>query len=55
MTSQTHNETEAWRYAKEAMSWYGWGSPVGLALGFGIFAVGVGAFLVLLHEAGLLR
>jgi hypothetical protein len=55
MTSQNHNETEAWRYAKEAMSWYGWGAPIGLSLGFSTFIVGIGAFLVLLHVAGVIR
>jgi len=31
-------------------SWFSWGSPVGA----GIFLVSVGAFLVLLHYAGLI-
>jgi hypothetical protein len=33
------------------MTWYGWGSPVGL----GLFIVSIGAFLVLLHFAGIVR
>jgi hypothetical protein len=24
---------EEWRYAQTALSWYGWGSPVGLGIG----------------------
>ena len=24
---------EDWRYAQTALSWYGWGSPVGLGIG----------------------
>ncbi|HVO29033.1 MAG TPA: hypothetical protein VMT81_03570 [Candidatus Paceibacterota bacterium] len=32
-------------------SWFSWGSPVGL----GLFFVEIGAFLTLLHYAGLLR
>jgi hypothetical protein len=53
MTHETHNE--AWKYSKEAMNWYGWGSPVGLGLGFGLFIVSLGAFLFLLHAAGMIR
>lgn len=42
---------EGWKYAQKAMSWYGWGSPVGL----GLFIVAVGAFTALLHVAGVIR
>ena len=38
----------AWRYASKAMTWYGWGSPVGA----GMFIISIGAFLVLVHVAG---
>jgi hypothetical protein len=41
---------EAWRYANKAMTWYGWGSPVGV----GLFIISIGAFLVLIHHAGVL-
>jgi hypothetical protein len=41
---------EAWRYASNAMTWYGWGSPVGV----GLFIISIGAFLVLVHVAGVL-
>jgi hypothetical protein len=44
-------DPEAWKYADKAMTWYGWGSPVGL----GLFIVSIGAFLVLLHFAGIVR
>ncbi|MDE1874997.1 MAG: hypothetical protein KGI79_03605 [Patescibacteria group bacterium] len=36
---------------KNAMAWYGWGSPVGL----GLLLVGVGAFIWLLHLANIIR
>lgn len=35
---------------KHALSWHGWGSPVGL----GLFLVAIGIFLVLLSYAGLI-
>jgi hypothetical protein len=43
-------DAAAWRYAHKAMTWYGWGSPVGL----GLFIIAIGAFLVLVHYAGVL-
>ncbi|HUI97204.1 MAG TPA: hypothetical protein VLX44_15715 [Xanthobacteraceae bacterium] len=49
--SDPHNAAEAWKYADKALTWYGWGSPVGL----GIFLVSLGVVLVLIHQAGLLR
>jgi len=36
-------------------SWFSWGSPVGLGLGWTLFIIPLGIFLLLLHEAGLLR
>jgi len=48
-------DPEAWKYGREAMNWYGWGSPVGLSLGFSMFLVAIGAFAVLLHIAGVIR
>jgi len=51
MTNQTQIDPEAWKYAKEAMSWYGWGSPIGL----GLFIVAIGAFIALLHVAEVIR
>jgi hypothetical protein len=42
---------EGWKYAEKAMSWYGWGSPIGL----GAFLLSIGGFIALLHEAGLWR
>jgi hypothetical protein len=34
-------------------SWHGWGSPIGLSLGYGIFVVSTGICLWLLSLAGL--
>jgi hypothetical protein len=42
------HDLEAWRYASKAMTWYGWGSPVGV----GLFIISIGAFLALIHVAG---
>jgi hypothetical protein len=36
-------------------SWFSWGSPVGLALGYGIVMVSTGAFLWLLALANHIR
>lgn len=38
---------ETWRYAEKAMTWYGWGSPVGL----GILLVCLGLVAVLARLA----
>lgn len=46
--SKHDNFDKDYRYAKLAMTWYGWGSPVGL----GLFLVCLGALLYLLHLAG---
>jgi hypothetical protein len=46
-----HGDPEAWKYAEKALTWYGWGSPVGIS----IFLVSIGIVLVLIHQAGLLR
>jgi hypothetical protein len=45
----TSSETprDQWKYAEKAMSWYGWGSPVGL----GLFLVGLGAAALLVRLA----
>jgi hypothetical protein len=51
MINQTRNDAETWKYAQKAMSWYGWGSPVGL----GLLIVAIGASVVLLHVAGVIR
>jgi hypothetical protein len=52
--NETHavdaHDVEAWRYASKAMTWYGWGSPVGV----GLLIISIGAFLVLIHHAGVL-
>jgi hypothetical protein len=41
---------EDWKYAEKALTWYGWGSPVGV----GLFIISIGAFLMLVHYAGIL-
>jgi hypothetical protein len=46
-----HSYAEAWKYAEKALTWYGWGSPVGIS----IFLVSLGLVLLLIHEAGVLR
>jgi len=38
-------EDQEWRYANAAMSWYGWGSPIGA----GIFLVWAAATIALLR------
>lgn len=43
------HDKEGMRYGLKAMSWQGWGSPIGL----GFFLVCVGSLLYLLHLAGL--
>ena len=45
MNNETKNE--AWKYAEKAMSWHGWGSPVGL----GFFLLAVGGFALLVRFA----
>lgn len=42
-------------YGHETMKWYGWGSPVGLALFFGILMVSTSLMLYLLHLAGIMN
>ena len=51
MSTIQRSEAEEWKYAEKALTWYGWGSPVGLS----IFIVAVGVFLVLIHDAGIIR
>ena len=34
---------EEWRYAQTALSWHGWGSPIGL--GLGLVCLGIAALL----------
>ena len=35
-------------------SWFSFGSPIGMSLGFGIFLSSIGFFLLLLHWAGVI-
>jgi hypothetical protein len=36
---------DALKYAQQAMTWYGWGSPISL----GLFILATGGFAALLH------
>jgi hypothetical protein len=47
---QHRDNLESLRNWRAWGSWFSWGSPVGL----GLFLVGIGFFLLLLHWAGLL-
>jgi hypothetical protein len=47
--SSDRGDVEAWKYADKAMTWYGWGSPVGI----GLLIASVGVFLLLIHYAGI--
>jgi hypothetical protein len=51
MTDEIKGNAETWKYAQKAMSWYGWVSPVGLSL----LILSIGAFVALLHVAGVIR
>jgi hypothetical protein len=51
MSPVTRTEAEECKYAEKALTWYGWGSPVGL----GVFLIAIGVFLLLIHHAGLIR
>ena len=49
MTNETNSiDPETWKYAEKTLTRHGWGSPVGL----GLFIVAIGAFVALLHVAG---
>ncbi len=45
-----YGEAEAWKYAEKALTWYGWGSPVGP----GIFLVALALVVLLVHQARVL-
>jgi hypothetical protein len=49
MTNEANSiDPEAWKYAEKTLTWHGRGSTVGL----GLFIVAIGAFVALLHVAG---
>ena len=50
-TGAQQTAAEEWKYAEKALTWSGWGSPVGLS----IFILAIGAFLLLIHHAGIIR
>lgn len=43
------------QYAKEVLKWHGWGSPVGLGLGFALVVGSFGLFLWMLHLANIIK
>ena len=45
---------EIWNPLPNLGAWYGWGSPIGLSLGFAICLNTVGMFIYFLHLAGLI-
>ncbi len=47
MEKTVRTEDQEWRYASAALSWYGWGSPIGA----GIFLVCVAATAALVRYA----
>jgi hypothetical protein len=51
MSNEKKSDLESWKYAEKSMTWYGWGSPVGL----GLFIISIGVFILLLHYAGIVR
>jgi hypothetical protein len=51
MSTITRTEAEEWKYAEKSLTWYGWGSPIGL----GAFLIAIGVFLLLIYHAGLIR
>jgi hypothetical protein len=51
MSNEQKSDLESWKYAEKSMTWYGWGSPVGL----GLFIISTGVFILLLHYAGIVR
>ncbi len=55
MDEKTMEHLQGMQYGQEAMRWYGWGSPIGLGLGFGIVAVSGSLSLYLLHLANILK
>ena len=46
-----HTEHKIDPYAEKAMSWYGWGSPIG----FSILILSTAGAVYLLHLAGVIR
>jgi hypothetical protein len=51
MSTEQQTALDTWKYAEKSLTWYGWGSPVGL----GLFIISIGVFILLLHEAGVVR
>ena len=51
MTTTTTQEQKIDPYAEKALSWYGWGSPIG----FSILILSCAGAVYLLHQANLWR
>jgi hypothetical protein len=51
MSTENRIDPDSWKYAETTLTWYGWGSPIGL----GLFVISIGTFVLLLHEAGVVR
>lgn len=49
MSTQEKIDPEAWKYAEKALTWYGWGSPVGL----GLLLLALAGSITMLKHAGL--
>jgi hypothetical protein len=53
--SSEKSDIDDWKYSEKAMSWYGWGSPVGLSL-FLLSTVASAALVIhLLQVVGVVR
>lgn len=48
-------EDRDYKYAKEAMAWYGWGSPIGLSIAFSLIVASLSLFIWVLHLVGFIR
>lgn len=53
---KTHDERRQWAldHWKAWGSWFSWGSPVGMGIGWFLFIVGLGIFLYLIGHVGLI-
>ncbi|MBP9841117.1 MAG: hypothetical protein KBC64_01675 [Simkaniaceae bacterium] len=52
--SKEDDYEEVWNPLPNLDAWYGWGSPIGLSLAFGICVNSIGMFIFFLHLAGLI-
>jgi hypothetical protein len=54
-SSVDKGEIDDWKYSEKAMSWYGWGSPVGLSLFLLSTVVSAALVIHVLHMVGVVR